>query len=176
LFGNYNPAGRLPITFYQSTRDLPAFDDYSMANRTYRYFTGKPEFPFGYGLSYTTFKYENLKLAADNLRADGTVKLTLDLSNSGTRDGDEVVQVYAHATRIASPESRLIRQLVAFKRVNLPAGTSKQISLESPLKEFRHWNVDRKQYEVTPGDYEIETGGSSANLPVKATLHVLSPG
>jgi beta-glucosidase len=116
LFGDYNPAGRLPITFYRSTSDLPPFIDYSMANRTYRFFSGKPLYPFGHGLSYTTFRYGETKTAQSAIGADGVVKVTVDLTNTGERDGDEVVQIYAH--RIGEKNPQLPRQrLCAFQRV-----------------------------------------------------------
>ena len=174
LFGNYNPAGRLPLTFYRATTDLPAFDDYSMANRTYRYFTGQPLYAFGHGLSYTTFKYDNLKLEADSVPADGTLKLTVNIANTGTRDGDEVVQVYAHQINLAPEDRPLLRQLVAFNRVTIAKGASLNLTLAVPLKELRHWNTDRKQYEITPGDYEIEVGASSADLHLMTRLHVVA--
>src|SRR5205814_6391263 len=94
LFGEANPAGRLPITFYASTKDLPPFEDYSMANRTYRYFTGKPLYAFGHGLSYTKFDYSDAKLNASTASPDGSVHVSFSLKNNGQREGDEVAQVY----------------------------------------------------------------------------------
>src|SRR5205085_10174232 len=94
LFGDINPAARLPVTFYASTKDLPPFDDYSMTNRTYRYFTGKPLYAFGHGLSYTKFDYADAKLDSPQRPADGSIKLSFTLKNTGQREGDEVAQVY----------------------------------------------------------------------------------
>lgn len=94
LFGDYNPAGRLPVTFYKSVDDLPPFEDYQMAGRTYRYFRGEPLFPFGYGLSYTMFKYENLDIDQSEVKVGGQVAISVDVTNSGDRPGDEVVQLY----------------------------------------------------------------------------------
>ena len=93
IFGDYNPGGRLPVTFYKSVNDLPAFDDYNMKNRTYRYFTGEPLFPFGFGLSYTTFEYSKLKVEK-NLKAGDTVMVSVIVKNTGKMAGDEVVQLY----------------------------------------------------------------------------------
>src|SRR6185295_12784621 len=112
LFGDYNPAGRLPVTFYKSVDQLPPFTDYSMAGRTYRYFKGEPLYPFGYGLSYTEFVYSNLRStkSADN------VKVTVDVKNTGERDGDEVVQLYL--TDVAASVPVPIRTLVGFDRIS----------------------------------------------------------
>jgi beta-glucosidase len=123
LFGDYNPGGRLPVTFYQSEEQLPAFDDYRMKGRTYRYFQGEPLFPFGYGLSYTTFAYTNVKIAS----ASGEVTVLMDVKNTGKRDGDEVVQVYAKQIHPGSDAP--IRSLVAFDRVHLKAGEQKGVEL-----------------------------------------------
>ena len=94
LFGDYNPAGRLPVTFYKSVNDLPPFDDYKMAGRTYRFFNGAPLYPFGFGLSYTTFAYKNIRTSAESMAKDGSVTVSVDVTNTGTRAGDEVVQLY----------------------------------------------------------------------------------
>ena len=107
LFGDFNPAGRLPVTFYRSTADLPAFEDYSMSNRTYRYFNGRPLFAFGHGLSYTRFKYRDAKLDKTKVSANDTLKLTFNLANTGARDGDEVAQVYFRHVKSALPQAKL---------------------------------------------------------------------
>ena len=117
LFGNVNPTGRLPVTFYRSTTDLPDFEDYSMANRTYRYFKGKPLFAFGYGLSYTEFSYKNAALDQSMLTAGDTVKVSFDLQNSGERDGDEVAQIYFRHVNSAVPQPKLA--LCGFTRIHL---------------------------------------------------------
>src|SRR6185312_8704598 len=100
LFGDYNPSGRLPVTFYKSVADLPAFSDYSMQGRTYRYFKGQPLYPFGFGLSYSTFKYDGLKLGAKQVRSGESVKVSANVTNTSNRAGDEVVQLYV--TDVAS--------------------------------------------------------------------------
>jgi len=119
LFGDYNPAGRLPVTFYKSEDQLPPFDDYSMKGRTYRYFEGEPLYPFGYGLSYTTFAYRNLR-APDEARAGSPVKVSVDVENSGKRDGEEVVQLYVKYPGV-------VRELRGFERVPLRAGEKKTV-------------------------------------------------
>jgi beta-glucosidase len=114
LFGDYNPAGRLPVTFYKSEDQLPPFDDYSMKGRTYRYFEGETLYPFGYGLSYTTFTYRNLR-APDTARAGSPVKVSVEVENSGKRDGEDVVQLYVKHPGV-------VRELQGFERVPLRAG------------------------------------------------------
>ncbi|MEJ2736762.1 MAG: glycoside hydrolase family 3 C-terminal domain-containing protein, partial [Anaerolineae bacterium] len=113
LFGDFNPAGRLPITFYRSVDDLPPFDDYRMANRTYRYFQGQPLFPFGFGLSYTDFQFENLSINPLQAEAGENVTISVDVTNIGDRLGDEVVQLY---TRQFAAPPRPIKELKGFKR------------------------------------------------------------
>jgi beta-glucosidase len=120
LFGDYNPAGRLPVTFYKSEDQLPPFDDYSMKGRTYRYFEGEPLYPFGDGLSYTTFTYRNLR-APDAARAGSPVQVTVEVENSGKRDGEEVVQLYVKHPGV-------VRELQGFERVPLRAREKKTVS------------------------------------------------
>src|SRR5437762_7995287 len=117
LFGDYNPGGRLPVTFYKSVDQLPPFTDYSMQGRTYRYFKGEPLYPFGFGLSYTKFKYDNLKISAGQISAGDELKITADVTNVGDRPGDEVVQLYV--TDVAASVPVPIRSLAGFKRVHL---------------------------------------------------------
>jgi beta-glucosidase len=119
LFGDYNPAGKLPVTFYKSEDQLPPFDDYSMKGRTYRYFKGDPLYPFGYGLSYTTFTYRSLR-APDAARAGSPVKVSVEVENSGRRDGEEVVELYMEHPGV-------VRELQAFERVPLRAGEKKTV-------------------------------------------------
>jgi len=122
IFGDYNPAGRLPVTFYRSVDDLPDFEDYSMKNRTYRYFTGTPVYSFGYGLSYTTFRYASLDVTP--MPGSQSYKVTATVTNTGNRAGDEVVQLYlANKRDFVTP----IRSLKGFKRINLKPGESQTI-------------------------------------------------
>jgi len=162
LFGKYNPAGRLPVTFYEKTDDLPDFTDYHMANRTYRYFTGKPVFPFGYGLSYTSFRYASAALGAPTVAPTGMVHLEVPVSNTGARDGDEVVQVYVKNLGTAAPQP--IRSLVGFQRVPLAAGATTKVAFDIPAERFRYWSVAKNDYVVDPGTYQLEVGASSADI------------
>ncbi len=169
LFGEFNPCGHLPMTFYRSTDDLPPFTDYSFANRTYRYFDGKPLYAFGHGLSYTRFDYKDATLAVDVVPADGTIKLSLTIENSGEMDGADVVQVYYRHlnSRVEQPN----KVLCGFARVEVANGTSEKVTLEIPTERLHYWDTETRQYVVEPGDYEILVGAASDDiritLPVK---------
>jgi beta-glucosidase len=165
LLGNYNPAGRLPVTFYPSTDDLPDFNDYSMPGRTYRYFEGKPLYAFGHGLSYSQFHYENLRATP---AADGTVAVTLDVTNSGDRYGDEVVQLYATPPASSNPRER--HALCGFARVHLKAGETKRVSLTVPSTALRRWNDAGGHYAVPTGVWNIGAGASSADIRLTANV------
>ncbi len=168
LFGQVNPSGRLPLTFYRSTANLPPFDGYSMANRTYRYFSGKPLFAFGHGLSYTKFHYSKAQLAAPNRGVNGTLKLAFTVKNSGRREGDEVAQVYFRPIHSVAPQPRLA--LCGFTRIHLASGETIRLSLEIPAKRLRHWDTSSHQYVVEPGDYELLVGGASDDIRLSVPL------
>ena len=168
LFGDINPAGRLPVTFYRSTADLPAFDDYSMSNRTYRYFTGKPLFAFGHGLNYTEFAYSGAKLDHSEVSAEDSITVTVRVKNIGKLDGDEVVQAYFR--HVHSKVSQPQLALCAFTRINIPRGETVPVSVNIPVEHFRHWDTSTKSYVVEPGAYEILVGSASDNLPEKLSL------
>ena len=158
LFGDYNPAGRLPLTFYASSSDLPDFEDYDMSNRTYRYFKGKPLFPFGHGLSYTTFDYGKAKADKKILRAGEGLTLTIPLKNIGKLSGDEVVQVYL---RNPGDKDGPIKTLRAFRRISLEAGQAEDVLFELPVSTFEWFNPATNCMEVLSGKYELLYGGTS---------------
>jgi len=160
LFGVVNPSGHLPVTFYRSTADLPDFSDYSMKNRTYRYFTGRPLYPFGHGLSYTKFEYTNLRVSP---AAGGALTVTVDVANTGVRDGDDVVQLYATPPAASQPQE--IRALCGFNRVHLNAGGKQTVAITVPAVSLRRWDVARKDYAIPSGEWTISAGASSAELP-----------
>jgi len=162
IFGKYNPAGRIPVTFYKSTKDLSPFDDYSMKNRTYKFFAGKPLFAFGHGLSYTKFKYSGGKPGKNAVAADGTIKLLVSISNTGGRDGEEVVQIYAKPAESAQDDPK--KMLVAFKRVAVPAGKTVEVPFEIPVKRIALWNPESKRMAVKPGEYTLEIGAASDDI------------
>jgi beta-glucosidase len=159
LFGKVNPSGKLPITFYKSTNDLPDFLDYTMKNRTYRYFKGDALFPFGYGLSYTTFDIG--KPVYKNNKVRVTVK------NTGHVDGTEVVQVYIRNT--ADKEGPL-KTLRAYQRVALKAGEQKTVDIDFPRERFEGWDMKTNTIRVVPGKYELMVGNSSADKDLKQIL------
>ena len=170
LLGRYNPAGRLPVTFYASTAELPDFQDYSMAGRTYRYYAGKALFPFGYGLSYTKFSYGKPRFSTRQLSRTGTLQITVPVRNTGGRDGDEVVQVYVRHVKSAVPQP--IHSLCAFQRVSVPKGQTQTATLTLSPAQFRYWDVTKKAYVVEPGPYEIQIGSSSVDIRTRQVIAV----
>jgi len=173
LFGAVNPSGHLPVTFYRATADLPGFTDYAMSNRTYRYFSGKPLYAFGHGLSYTRFDFKSGKLEAKKVPAHGTAKVMFTLKNSGQRDGDDVAQVYFRHVNSRVPQPQLA--LCGFTRVPLKRGESKKITIEVPAHRLRYWDPQQKQYVVEPGDYEILIGAASDDIRLKLPMTITAP-
>lgn len=167
LLGKTNPAGRLPVTFYRSTADLPAFADYRMAGRTYRYFRGEPEFPFGHGLSYTRFKYANLRVTSEEA---GRFTATVDVSNIGERDGDEVVQLYLQEP--AERHARASKSLAGFRRIHLARGETRAVSLEIAPESLRRWDAAKNGTAIFAGEWHVLAGASSADIRVAAVLTV----
>lgn len=156
LFGDYNPAGRLPVTFYRSVDDLPPFEDYRMEGRTYRYFRGDPLYPFGYGLSYTQFAYSNLRLSASRISPHENLTVEVDVENIGDRAGDEVVQLYVSDLAASVPVP--IRQLQGFARVHLCPGERKTVQFTLTPRQFSLVN-EEGQRVIEPGAFQIAVGG-----------------
>ncbi|MGD0582515.1 MAG: glycoside hydrolase family 3 C-terminal domain-containing protein [Bacteroidales bacterium] len=155
LFGDYNPAGRLPVTYYRSVDQIPAFENYDMKGKTYRFFTQEPLYPFGYGLSYTSFTYSNLKLAEKAIAGD-TVRVKVIVTNSGMVEGDEIVQLYLTDEKASTP--RPIRQLEGFKRVTLKQGESREVNFILDPRQFSIINSKEKRV-IEPGYFTISVGG-----------------
>ena len=162
LFGDYNPSGRLPVTFYKSTDDLPDFLDYTMRGRTYRYFTGEPLFPFGYGLSYTSFEY------GKPVYRNG--KVSVSVKNTGKREGLETVQVYIRRT--ADKEGPL-KTLRAYQQVQLKPGESRTVTIALPRSSFETWDAQTNTMRIVPGQYELMVGSSSADKDLKTITTTL---
>ncbi|HEY3369927.1 MAG TPA: glycoside hydrolase family 3 C-terminal domain-containing protein [Prolixibacteraceae bacterium] len=155
LFGDYNPAGRLPVTYYKSVEQLPAFENYDMEGRTYRYFRQAPLYPFGFGLSYTNFDYSDLKMPAEAKMGD-PIKVSAKVTNTGDRDGDEVVQLYLTDEKASSP--RPIRQLEGFKRISLKKGESQIVEFTLSPRELSM--INNKDIQVVePGWFTVSVGG-----------------
>jgi beta-glucosidase len=164
LFGDYNPQGKLPLTFYKNIQQLPAFEDYNMKGRTYRYMTADPLFPFGFGLSYTTFSVGEAKINKSQIQTNEGVELSVPVSNLGKRNGIEVVQVYLH--KLNDPDGPL-KTLRAFKRVEVAAGKNAIATISIPSKSLEWFDTSTNTVRVHAGDYEILYGTSSDNKDLK---------
>nr|WP_320058337.1 xylan 1,4-beta-xylosidase [uncultured Bacteroides sp.] len=165
IFGDYNPAGRLPVTFYKNTAQLPDFENYDMKGRTYRFFKGEALFPFGYGLSYTTFAYGNATLNKATVKAGEKVILTIPVTNTGKKDGDEVVQVYLNRP---SDTEGPIKTLRGFKRISLKAGESQQVKIELSADDLQWFDVASNTVRSLPGEYKLFYGSSSQDKDLKS--------
>jgi beta-glucosidase len=170
LFGDYNPAGRLPVTFYRSIADLPPFDDYAMTGRTYRFFTGKPLYAFGYGLSYTKFKYSHLTTSAKTLAASDSLSVAVDVKNDGKVRGDEVVQLYVRHEGSRVPRPRL--DLRGYRRITLDPGQSRRVSFTLPGASLAWWDSTAQRWTVEQDRVRLQVGGSSDADRAHTTISV----
>ncbi len=170
LFGKYDPAGRLPVTFYPSTKQLPRFTDYSMKDRTYRYFTGTPLYPFGYGLSYTSFKYSDMALSASTGRPGDTLSVSVNVTNTGDMDGDEVVQVYVKD--LTAKGYHPLKSLEGFERVQIKRGVTTRVTIPFAIMSLREYSLKKRKYVVDPGRYEIQIGSSSSDIQLDKNITV----
>jgi beta-glucosidase len=173
LFGDYNPAGRLPVTFYKSVAQLPPFEDYRMEGKTYRYFEGEPLYPFGHGLSYTRFEYRDLKLKK-SVKAGEPVRVSAEVRNAGTLAGDEVVQLYVTDAEASAPVP--VRALKGFERVSLRAGESRRVTFTLAPRDLALIDAAGKRV-VEPGVFGITLGGKQPGFKGNAdarTTGVLS--
>ncbi|WP_435356390.1 glycoside hydrolase family 3 C-terminal domain-containing protein [Emticicia sp. SJ17W-69] len=171
LFGDYNPAGRLVQTWPKSLDQLPRMMDYDITNgRTYMYFKGEPLYHFGYGLSYSTFDYANLKLSSATMSKNGSITITADIKNTGSRDGDEVVQLY-----IQHPQSKIVRPIKAlkgFERINLKAGETKKVTFKIDAESLAWWNDKTAAWEVESGSVKVLVGSSSQHIKLQNAFTV----
>ena len=171
LFGDYNPGGKLPVTFYRSTSDLPDFLDYSMKNRTYRYFTGIPQYAFGYGLSYTTFAVGKGKLSAKSMKKNGKVTLTVPVTNTGKREGTETIQVYVKS--LDDPGAP-IKALKGFQKLSLKPGKTEIAKIELDGEAFEYYDESIDELSTKVGHYQILYGTSSLDKDLKAINFVVN--
>ncbi|MDE7118432.1 MAG: glycoside hydrolase family 3 C-terminal domain-containing protein, partial [Bacteroidaceae bacterium] len=170
LFGDYNPGGKLPVTFYRSNDDLPDFLDYSMENRTYRYFQGTPLYAFGQGLSYTTFAVGKGKLSKKAMKADETVKLTVPVTNTGKREGTETLQVYVKA--LDYPEAP-IKSLRGFQKLELQAGETGKAVITLDGEAFEYYDPSIDELSTRSGRYQILYGTSSRDCDLQSLEFVV---
>jgi beta-glucosidase len=172
LFGDYNPAGRLSQTWVASEQDLPPMMDYDLRHgRTYLYLKQKPLYAFGYGLSYTTFAYSNLKVSLPKLKQDGTEMVSVDVKNTGSRAGDEVVQLYV--SHQGSAVARPIEELKGFERVNLKPGEMRTVTMKLPASALAYWDDGSKKMVVEADRVQVSVGGSSDKLPLHTVVQVV---
>jgi beta-glucosidase len=161
LFGNYNPSGRLPVTFYAGDQDLPDFEDYDMSNRTYKYFKGKALYPFGYGLSYTGFACEWTKASQIVYKETESIECSVRITNTGQMDGDEIVQAY-----IKYPQSKAglpLKELRFFERKHLITGRSEEIKITIPIVQLSKWSEETGGKAIPKGTYRLFVGGNSTD-------------
>jgi beta-glucosidase len=172
LFGDVNPGGKLPETFYASTQQLAPMSDYDLINnpRTYMYFEQPVLYPFGHGLSYTQFYYSNLKLDSDKIKKDGEVEIQFAIQNTGKMKGDEVAQVYVHY--IDASEKVPVNQLKRFQRVTLSPGENKTLVFRIPASELSFYDIETNDFKTEPGQYEIQVGSSSKDIRLKKTFTI----
>jgi beta-glucosidase len=171
LFGDFNPAGRLVHTWPRSTDQLPPMMDYDIRHgRTYLYFKGTPLYPFGFGLSYTRFRYSRLRTDTTALPANGSIDVSLDLSNAGDHDGDEVVQLYVQLpeSKVPRPE----RSLKAFQRISLRAGETKTVHLRLAARDLAYWDVMAHRFGIEGGKVRLLVGASSSDIRLRKTVQV----
>ena len=179
IFGDVVPSGKLPITFPASTSQLPPYEDYSMKGRTYRYMTEKPQYPFGFGLSYTSFRFDSITLSESVISSGGSVKASVSVTNTGKIDADEVVQVYI--SRDGRSENEPVASLRGFRRVFIPAGKGKTVEFELPSTAFETVN-EEGEYQLLPGSYTVIAADAApvpvsvekgASIPVSAKIKVV---
>jgi beta-glucosidase len=171
LFGDYNPAGRLVQTWPKSIDQLPAMMDYDVRHgRTYMYFEGTPLYPFGYGLSYTTFVYQGMRLSAPSMTLDGAATVTIDVRNTGLRAGDEVVQMYVRYVNSRIQRPRLM--LRGFRRTRVEPGETKAVQMDLRSRDLAYWDTERRCFAVEAGEVEVMVGGSSATLDLRGRISV----
>jgi beta-glucosidase len=171
LFGDYNPGGRVCQTWPKSLDQIPTMMDYNIRHgRTYMYFKGELLYPFGYGLSYTTFNYSNLKTSSETLSKDGTVTVSVDVQNSGKVAGEEVVQLYVK--HLQSKVERPLKELRGFRRVAIQPGQTRTVELALPAKSLAYWDISQQAFVVEPDTVEISVGGSSSDEKLKTRVSV----
>ena len=169
VFGAVSPSGHLPVTFYKSIKDVPAFDNYNMQGRTYRYFDGPVQYPFGFGLSYTTFAYQWQQQPQQKYSAGDAVKISLQVENTGNTDGDEVVQAYIQYPQV---DRMPLKELKGFKRVSVKKGDKQTVVIEIPVSDLQKWDLKKKGWKLYPGKYQVFLGSNAGDKKLTAEFSV----
>jgi beta-glucosidase len=169
LFGKVSPSGHLPLTFYRSEKDLPAYDSYAMKGRTYRYHTGPVQYPFGFGLSYTTFDYKWKENPLNSYKVTDTITFSLTVKNTGQMDGDEVVQAYIQYPDL---ERMPLKELKAFKRTSVVKGSEEVITLKVPVTELQKWDAVNHKWKLYAGGYKLLVGNDSATPKLESAFKI----
>ena len=172
LFGNVNPGGKMPLTVYESDMQVPPQDEYDISKGfTYMYINGKPLFPFGHGLSYTEFKYSKMTISSEKIKSDGQVKIEVNVKNSGTREGDEIVQLYIHD--VACSVKRPAKELRGFERISLKPGETKTVTFIVPGEKLSFYDENSHKFIVEPGVFEVMVGSSSEDIRLTGKFDVV---
>jgi beta-glucosidase len=169
IFGKVSPSGRLPVSFYQSFDDLPAYTDYKMKGRTYRYFQGRMQYPFGYGLSYTSFNYTWLRQPKADITLKDSISFSIKIKNTGNYDGEEVVQAYIEYPNL---DRMPVKELKAFKKVSIGKGEETIINITIPVTEFKKWDLLHQEWKLYPGEYHLCLAKNAAEDILKAKFTV----
>jgi beta-glucosidase len=170
LFGDVSPSGHLPLTFYRSVNDLPAYNNYSMQGRTYRYFNGSVQYPFGFGLSYSTFAYRWQQGPKERYTASDSISFTVQVNNIGAMDADEVLQAYI---QYPQTDRMPLRELKGFKRVSVKKGGSQNVIITIPVKELQKWDLKKNGWQLYAGQYKIQVGGNAADEKLLQTFTII---
>ena len=172
IFGDYNPGGKLPVTFYKNVDSLPHLGDYDITKgRTYWFYNSDVLYPFGHGLSYTTFEYSNISLDENSFSInDVNLKVSMEIKNTGSVKGDEVVQLYVKD--VESSVIQPIKKLRAFKRISLDSGETKNVSFGLKSEDFSYWDENKKDWSIEEGEFEIMIGSSSEEIKLKMSLSI----
>ncbi|HEX8313966.1 MAG TPA: glycoside hydrolase family 3 N-terminal domain-containing protein [Flavisolibacter sp.] len=169
LFGDVSPAGRLPVTFYRALADLPDYNNYAMQGRTYRYYSGNVQYPFGFGLSYTSFDYGWKDQPGKVTSLKDTLTFSITIKNTGKMDGDEVVQAYL---QYPAGERMPLKELKAFKRIFVTKGSAETVQLKIPVQELQKWDLKEKGWKLYPGDYSLFIGSHSEDVKLKSRVTI----
>jgi len=169
LFGKVSPSGHLPVTFYKSLSDVPDYQNYAMKGRTYRYFGGQVQYPFGFGMSYTSFEYQSQTAPAKKYKLKDTLSVTVNVKNVGKIDGDEVVQAYIEYPNI---ERMPLKELKGFKRVNVSTGSPQTVTIKIPIADLQKWDMKKHEWHLYAGEYKLVLGSSSADEKLKYSFNI----